>query len=165
MATIPVVSLLEQVRQTWEERCRRADKELVVENELEPDAALVTDVQLLMQVLGNLIDNACKYSQGAADRRVVLRTSPSGQRRLALEVADGGGGVPPGARQSIFRPFRRGHDKYATVGGVGLGLALARRWTQLLGGKLSLVAAPGSAGACFRLDLATSNGQEPVRKP
>ena len=54
---------------------------------------------------------------------------------------------------SIFRPFRRGHDADVKAGGVGLGLALATRWAQLLGGKLSVGEGGDGIGACFRLDL------------
>jgi K+-sensing histidine kinase KdpD len=60
--------------------------------------------------------------------------------------------VPAGERRTIFRPFRRGACADATTGGVGLGLALARWWTQLLGGRLSL-RCPPEGGACFRVEL------------
>jgi K+-sensing histidine kinase KdpD len=67
-------------------------------------------------------------------------------------VEDRGPGVPAGERRSIFRPFRRGACADATTGGVGLGLALARWWTELLGGRLGLCC-PDQGGACFRVEL------------
>ncbi len=145
--------LLDQVYATWEGRCQSAGKELVLENGTGRDVRLVTDSQLVQQILGNLIDNACKYSRAAADRRVWLRACIEGRRRLALEVEDRGPGVPPGDRHAIFRPFRRGKEVDVTAGGVGLGLALAQRWARLLGGKLLLCNRPGSSGACFRIEL------------
>ena len=72
---------------------------------------------------------------------------------MYFEVEDRGPGVPLGERRSIFRAFRRGRDADVTAGGVGLGLALAKRWARLLGGRLSLAPAPAEGGACFRMEL------------
>jgi signal transduction histidine kinase len=149
---VAAAELVERVRAVWQGRCQDSEKELVVENELGEGAALWADGGLLQQVVGNLLDNACKYSRGAADRRVWLRLRGEG-RRIAVEVEDRGPGVPAGERGSIFRAFRRGRAADSTGGGVGLGLALARRWARLLGGKLTLAPAPAEGGACFRLTL------------
>jgi signal transduction histidine kinase len=148
--------LLARVEAVWRDRCKDADKELVIENALELGAALSTDVELAQQILGNLLDNACKYSRGAADRRICLRVGSEG-RRLVFEVADHGPGVPKRERRSIFRAFRRGRDTEVT-GGVGLGLALARRWAGLLGGELTLRPMSATGGACFRLVLPADAG-------
>lgn len=152
MKTIAVAEVFENVRSAWQKRCAGADKELIVDNRLDEGTAIVTDVQLVQQILGNLIDNACKYSRGAADRRIWLRACRDG-KCMRLEVEDRGPGVPPRERRSIFRAFRRGRGSDETAGGVGLGLALARRWAQLLGGRVSLRPAAGTAGACFGLVL------------
>jgi two-component system sensor histidine kinase KdpD len=139
------------VYSTWEGRCQSAGKELVLENDTPGEIRLVTDSQLVQQILGNLIDNACKYSRAATDRRIWLRATTLG-RHLALEVEDRGPGVRPRDRQAIFRPFRRGAEVDVTAG-VGLGLALAQRWARLLGGKLLLCNRQENAGACFRMQL------------
>jgi len=151
-APVTVAALLEGVRDTWQGRCQGAGKELIVETTAPAETLLDTDVALAQQVLGNLLDNACKYSRGAADPRVWLRASAEGGQ-LALQVEDRGPGVAAGERRSIFRPFRRGKGADVTAGGVGLGLALAERWARLLGGQLTLRAGPEGAGACFRLEL------------
>ena len=77
-----VTALLEQVRANWQERCKSADKELVVITEPGCPLAILTDVELVQQILGNLVDNACKYSRGAADGRIWLRARPGGGRWL-----------------------------------------------------------------------------------
>jgi signal transduction histidine kinase len=145
--------LLAQIHSTWESRCHDAQKELIVENIIESPLTLVTDPHLVQQILGNLIDNACKYSRGADDRRIWLRARREGQQGVILEVEDRGPGVLSKDQRSIFRPFRRGQDADVTAGGVGLGLALAHRWAQLLGGRLCLHSSTKSPGACFRLEL------------
>jgi signal transduction histidine kinase len=152
MARVVLADLLEQVRATWHGRCQDTGKELILENTMPAETALRTDVNLVQQILGNLIDNACKYSHGAQDRRIWLRGRLEGEKEVVLEVEDRGPGVPPRERQSIFRPFRRGQGADITAGGVGLGLALAHRWAQLLTGRLSLCLTK-SPGACFRLSL------------
>jgi signal transduction histidine kinase len=147
-----VALLLDQLNRNWQERCAAAGKELVVENRLAEGATLTTDPGLVEQIVGNLIDNAQKYSRDAQDPRIVLRAIAN-DGRLALEVEDRGPGVTKGDRCSIFRPFRRGHDADVKAGGVGLGLALATRWSQTLGGKLSVGVGTDGIGACFRLEL------------
>lgn len=152
MRPAAVAGLLDQLHRTWHERCAAAGKELVIENQLPPSAAVATDAGLVEQVVGNLIDNAQKYSRDASDPRVVLRALPAGGR-LVIEVEDRGPGVTKGESCRIFRPFRRGHDADVKAGGVGLGLALATRWAYLLGGRLSVGAGGAGVGACFRLEL------------
>jgi signal transduction histidine kinase len=147
---VSAADVLAQVRSAWQCRCQTAGKELVLEDE-SGGATLNTDVGLLGQVLGNLLDNACKYSREAEDRHVWLRARREGGR-VVFEVEDRGPGVPAGERRVIFRPFRRGRGSAATTGGVGLGLSLAHRWARILGGRLTL-GAPSAGGACFRVEL------------
>jgi signal transduction histidine kinase len=116
---------------------------------------LVTDAKLIEQIVGNLIDNACKYSRDAQDRRLWVRARGE-KGEMVFEVEDRGPGIPPGERRSIFNPFRRGTTADVTAGGVGLGLALAQRWVKMLGGRLSVDSSPGG-GACFRVELPMPN--------
>ncbi len=149
-STVELNQLLEQIRATWQARCQDAGKELIVESSAD-GVRVETDPELTQQILGNLIDNACKYSRSAADRRIWLRARLAAGEQVVIEVEDRGPGVAARERRSIFRPFRRG-DGTDTIGGVGLGLALAQRWARLLGGQLSLRQS-GDAGACFQLEL------------
>jgi signal transduction histidine kinase len=143
--------LVRQVSDTWRARCQDAEKELVIEDGLS-GTKLWIDPGLVGQILGNLIDNACKYSREAPDRRIWLRTRVEGDQAV-FEVEDRGPGVPRGERRAIFRAFRRGRGADVTAGGVGLGLALASRWARLLHGSLTLQPPSSAGGACFRLTL------------
>jgi signal transduction histidine kinase len=151
---VNVADLLARASETWQGRCAAAGKQLEVEDATPPGGAVETDADLLLQVLANLLDNSCKYSREAEERRLWLRARAEGGR-VVFEVEDRGPGVPAPERRSIFRPFRRGKCADATTGGVGLGLALARWWTQLLGGRLEL-RCPAEGGACFRVVLAVA---------
>jgi signal transduction histidine kinase len=151
-AHVPLSDLLARVESTWQGRCLDAEKDLIFENNLGEQAALWTDGDLVEQVLGILIDNACKYSREAEDCRLWVRVDHE-KGRTMFEVEDRGPGVPARERRSIFRAFRRGCTADVTAGGVGLGLALARRWVQLLGGRLTLRANGPQGGACFRVEL------------
>lgn len=151
-AATSAAELLEQLRTTWLGRCDAVGKELVLENAVPTDTAVETDAALVQQIVGNLIENACKYSRSAEDNRIWLRATAT-SKRLVIEVEDRGPGVPTGERHAIFRPFCRGRDVHASAGGVGLGLALAHTWTAALGGRLTLHSPTHGVGACFRLEL------------
>ena len=118
---VRIADFLEQVRQTWAERCGTDDKELVVMSTLPPDEKINTDPQLVQQIVGNLIDNARKYTRDAADKRIWLWAKPGGKRRMVFEVEDRGPGVPADEQRSIFRAFRRGRSPEKAV-------AKIKRW-------------------------------------
>lgn len=116
---------------------------------------LYTDPDRVRQVLGNLLSNAIKYTP--APGRITVTTAraedagPRAGRWAAVRVADTGPGIPPEHREAVFEEFRRLHDGSGAPG-HGLGLAIARRVAELLGGELSVGDAPGG-GALFTLWL------------
>ncbi|QDU23155.1 sensor histidine kinase [Urbifossiella limnaea] len=147
-----VADVLAAVRDTWTDRCGADGKELIVVSTLPPEAEVTTDAALVGQIVGNLIDNARKYTRTASDPRVWVWAKPEG-RKVVFEVEDRGPGVPPREQKLIFRPFRRGETADTTAGGAGLGLALCKQWAESLGGTLGYRPADGDTGACFRLEL------------
>ncbi|MFH0983238.1 MAG: HAMP domain-containing sensor histidine kinase [Planctomycetota bacterium] len=162
-----VGQLMDTVRERYESRCRIAGLALSIDMNGTGDRALNTDPHIALQILGTLIDNACKYASSpdrdggpdAGDRvspAVQLRVFDAGGK-LAIEVADYGPGISPKDRRDLFKPFRRGAQAgVGKAGGVGLGLALAKRWSHLIRGNLELVDRPEHRGACFRLTLPTA---------
>jgi signal transduction histidine kinase/ActR/RegA family two-component response regulator len=119
-----------------------------------PDPLLLVDPLRLQQVLRNLLANAIKYGRAASPGpgpdaiEVELQTEAAAGDEadavaVTLAVQDRGPGVEPSRLARLFEPFR-GHDSGA--GGeasAGLGLALSRRLSQLMGGELSLLPRPG----------------------
>jgi len=113
------------------------EKGLQLKIEVEPGLTLRTDVTKLKQVLLNLLNNAIKYtSQGEV--AVAARSEDGGVR---FEVRDTGPGIAPEVRLRLFEPFTRGSDQGGN--GIGLGLAVAKQYVELLGGRISLESAPG----------------------
>ena len=107
-----------------------------------------TDSNLLHHILSNLLSNAVRYSP--AGTRVTVRLDV-GVTRVQLAVEDQGIGIPPADCERIFEPFERASN-VGTIQGTGLGLSIVRNMTQLLGGTITVRAAPGG-GSCFLLDL------------
>ncbi|HSE69511.1 MAG TPA: sensor histidine kinase KdpD [Nocardioidaceae bacterium] len=100
---------------------------------------VLVDPGLLERVIANLLANAVRYSP--PDRPPIITGSRLGER-VELRVIDRGPGIPPDARDEVFAPFQRLGDTDNTSG-VGLGLALARGLTEVMGGTLSPDETPG----------------------
>lgn len=150
---VAVAGLLDQLRQTWSDRLAQDGRELAVISTLADGRQVTTDPAMIQQIVGNLIDNARKYSRDAADKRIWVWAKPGRGDGVVVEVEDRGPGVPAAERRTVFKPFRRGEHADGTSGGAGLGLALAKSWAEVLGGKLTYRPADGGTGACFRLEL------------
>lgn len=149
-----VGNLLESARERFERQCTDTDHRLVIDANGLADHRWLTDPDITLQIIGTLIDNACKYSVDSDDTRIVLSATNAKAGHITIEVRDFGPGVPKKERRSIFKPFRRGRQTSTTTGGIGLGLALAHRWAKVLGGKLELAKPqPTPQGASFRLTL------------
>jgi PAS domain S-box-containing protein len=102
----------------------------------------------LQQVTGNLIANALKFTPPGGS--IALRLA--GYRDTAvLEVEDTGEGIAPEDLPVIFEAFRQGTQSRA--GGLGIGLDLVRRLTELHGGRVSVTSLGTGHGACFRVEL------------
>jgi signal transduction histidine kinase len=130
-----------------------------VENDL-PD--VVGDLGGISQCLQNLIGNAVKY--GGDDRRISVRVTrhPSGHRsadELRIAVADRGIGIDSSEIGFIFDPFYRSpRVQAAQIHGTGLGLPLAKRIAESMGGRLT-VSSQLSEGSTFTLHLQFAKGE------
>jgi signal transduction histidine kinase len=116
---------------------------LAVERQVTPGLIVRADRDQLYRVLLNLAQNAVE-----AGARHLRFTASTPGRTIAIDVADDGHGLPPRARENLFRPFFGS----ARPGGNGLGLAIARELMRAQGGDLVLVETTGN-GTVFRLTL------------
>lgn len=102
-----------------------------------PDAALVSNRELLEQALINLAENAAKHTaQGT-----VHLSARASETATVLMVSDTGPGIPALERPHVFERFYRGSGQGA--GGFGLGLAIVHAAATSLGAELELESAPG----------------------
>ncbi|NUT34133.1 MAG: DUF4118 domain-containing protein, partial [Hamadaea sp.] len=91
------------------------------------------DPGLLERVVANLVANAVRHHPPGTP---VLLTGLSTAASVELHVIDRGPGIPEADRERVFAPFQRLGDR-TTTGGLGLGLAIARGFTEAMGGTLT----------------------------
>ncbi|MGH7318900.1 MAG: ATP-binding protein [Candidatus Rokuibacteriota bacterium] len=122
-----------------------------VEVHVAPDLPEVAmDADAVAQALGNLVDNAIKYSGERKSITIDARTDGEG---LALSVADEGIGIPREEQGRIFEKFYRvGRSETQGRRGSGVGLALVRHVAEAHGGRVTVESRPGD-GSRFTLHL------------
>lgn len=103
---------------------------------------LTADPQRLTQAVVNLLRNAAVHGRQDRPVRLRVRAEPSSWR---FEVADRGGGLPPGAEDSVFQAFSTGSPE---TGGTGVGLSVVRGVARAHGGDSGVMNLPG-CGATF----------------
>lgn len=100
---------------------------------------VAVDRGLLERIVANIVENAVKYSPPGCP---VLVSAGSLHDRVVLRVVDRGPGVPDTAKEHIFEPFQRLGDAPRGAG-VGLGLAVARGFTEAIRATLTAEDTPG----------------------
>jgi heavy metal sensor kinase len=99
------------------------------------------DPELLLQVVGNLLDNALTHAPGA-DSIAVTACREAG--RIVVTVCDTGPGIPPESMPHVFERFYRvDPSRNRDTGGTGLGLSLVKAVVERLGGEVTLESQPG----------------------
>lgn len=144
-----------------------------------PDRPLETDVPdelpavhgdpvLLRRVIDNLLENAHKYSERPADPVELVARAGS---EVEIDVVDRGIGIAESDLPSVFRPFfRADRSRTRATGGLGLGLALAKRIVDAHGGTIALSSRPGEGTrATVRLPRVAApreptDGETPARR-
>ncbi len=114
--------------------------------EVDPALGIEADRDLLGSAVGNLLQNAFKFTRSHTDVRL---TATARNKRILIEVEDRCGGLPPGSVQHLFDPFSQSGENKS---GLGLGLAICKRGVEANNGLLSVRDLPG-VGCVFTIDL------------
>lgn len=119
----------------------------------DPAVTAIGDYRRTLQIVVNLLGNAVAYSPAGGGVRLRVRQRDG---QVQLLVCDQGRGIAIHEQARIFEKFVRGDD--SVPGGSGLGLYIARRLAQAMGGTLTVESEIGQ-GACFTLALPAASAQ------
>jgi signal transduction histidine kinase len=141
----PLAGFIAEVKVTASLEAAARDCPFIVAT-VDPALVLCGDRDLLLAAVGNLLQNAFKFTRLGTE--VTLHAHAVGER-IHIDVEDGCGGLRDGDAESMFQPFvQRGVDR----SGAGLGLSISRRSVEAHGGRLSVRNDPGK-GCVFTIDL------------
>ena len=126
----------------------------------DPDTRIVVDVPadlpevmadagLLERAVANVLQNALRYAPPDTKVEIIGRARPDA---VELRIIDRGPGIDEAQVEAMFRPFQRADDVPSQGAGVGLGLAIARGFTEAMGGSISVRPTPGG-GATVMISL------------
>jgi PAS domain S-box-containing protein len=155
-----VADALEQARPAMEARCQRLDASLGG-----APAWIMGDHKRVVQVLANLLGNACKYTPVGGHIRVSMTVRGSS---VVLRVLDDGIGIAPELLPRVFDLFTQGERSADRAqGGLGVGLAVVRSLVEQHGGEVSAASDGPGKGSVFTvvLPLLDMGGAEPAAAP
>ncbi|QNP28468.1 two-component system sensor histidine kinase NblS [Cylindrospermopsis curvispora] len=162
---VDLAQALEQTLRTYQLNAKEKGINLV--QELTPNLPLVIgNYDLLLQVFGNLIGNALKFTPSGgivAIRAYRVDANRSGHNSplVRIEISDTGIGIAPEDQQAIFDRFFRVENRVHTLEGTGLGLSIVRNIMERHHSQVHLVSEVG-VGTTFWFDLALFDEEKPM---
>jgi PAS domain S-box-containing protein len=157
LATEPLADLLREV--VTRLRPVASVKGVELQVAIDAGATVVTDRRRLIQASWNLLSNAIKFTPAGG---IVSLTAECADGRCVIRVTDTGIGIPAAARDRIFDEFFQVEQGRArNREGSGIGLALARRLIELMGGTISVESELG-VGSTFTVALPAGAYHEPL---
>ncbi len=151
--TCVLEQFLPEVMQANQAYAEKFQIKLVLQNTV-PYSRIWVDKHRLMQVMSNLLSNACKFSQAGQSVEIIVETGL--QKNLCLIVRDHGKGIEEKFIPQLFQRYSQFiHSESRAQGGTGLGLAISYNFVQTMGGQLSYQATPGG-GSSFVISFPQS---------
>ncbi|MFT3722818.1 MAG: ATP-binding protein [Hyphomonadaceae bacterium] len=142
---VSLLRLIEDAAVIWASEVREKGLSLSVMIDPALSQPRSIDTARLLQVIGNLMANAIKFTtEGSISIQAWPEHGKGGEERVTIEVEDTGPGVPEEAAERIFSPFEQADvSAKRRHGGLGLGLYVARRLCVAMGGDIELETKPG----------------------
>ena len=127
-----------------------ARKDLSIELAVAPGCQFVGDRGDLTELLGNVLDNACKWCRSLVRLTVSVDGASDARQKLSFLVEDDGPGI---SAEDRIRIGQRGVRTDETVPGHGIGLSMVQDTVELYGGSMTIAASPTLGGAAFEIRL------------
>lgn len=146
-----ITEVTESLRSLFDMLTREKDIDFELNISRHAPAVICNDRWRINQVLTNLLSNAVKFTD---EGRVALRVGYKASKdRVVFDVSDTGTGIPPEHMDRIFEAFAQVHagDTWERKG-AGLGLAICKRLTRLMGGEVTVFSTPGE-GSSFTVEI------------
>jgi len=122
------------------------EKPVSITAEVQPGLPSLTgDGQRILQIVLNLVSNACKFT----DEGQIIVKAYRYDNEVRICVSDSGPGIDPEEREVIFEVFRQAKSGLRKGGGTGLGLPISRRLAEAHGGRLWVESVPGKGASFF----------------
>jgi PAS domain S-box-containing protein len=150
MEEVAVAPVLDEVSAALEPLASKGEVIVQPINLSDANLAVLADRTRLVQVLTNFGTNAIKY--GRRGGYVRFDAAPIGHASVRLTVSDDGQGIAAEHRHHLFEPFQRAGQERGPVEGTGIGLALCRRLSTLMGAQVGFETREG-AGSSFWIEL------------
>ena len=161
---VNLAAVLHQVEQAARSAYETRGVSLAVSSPPQP-VVLNADSARLVQIIGNLLNNACKFTQRGG--RVELNAALDGATTLVLRVRDNGIGIEPSDLPRVFRLFTQVDSSMGrAAGGLGIGLALVKDLVALHGGTVAAHSDGLGHGSEFevRLPIVVEAAEAPTAK-
>lgn len=126
-----------------------------------PGVAVAADATRLKQVFVNLLSNAAKYNRPGGSVEIDVDAD---DHRVRVHVRDTGIGMSAEQLASLFEPFNRLGAEKTGIEGTGIGLVIAKRLLELMGGAIAVQSNPG-VGSVFTVTLPRAAAKQPVVPP
>ncbi|MBF0634130.1 MAG: PAS domain-containing protein [Nitrospinae bacterium] len=117
---------------------------------------VLADRHYLAQALSNVIENAVKYNRQGGE--VILSHDLLDEKTVRISISDNGSGISREMANDLFKPFSRLGREGLNIEGAGIGLAIARRAVELMGGAIRMESEVGK-GSTFNIDLPSGGKQ------
>jgi len=159
MASNNVVALIEEVIEEFDVQAREKQMRFKVQSS-DPSVLVECDRERIVQVIGNLYENALKFSPSDSEIQTCIGPGKAGE--ILISVADSGPGVPDDHKQKIFQKFHQvKYGKKVAGQGVGLGLAICKTIVEAHRGQIWVEDNP-NGGSVFSFVLQPARLEEIV---